>query len=309
MSNFRPLKAPSKGIPDDFLLKLIFPLMVSPKYDGLRVLNRDGAKTSSLKPVRNLYTNSSVSHITLQGFDGEMLVGDGADPKGFSKATSAVMAREGIYDIIWQVFDICDMNRDIPYTERYAELKLRITRLSKEHAFVRLVHHEIMNSLEELLEYEKYILAAGYEGAMLRSLDGIYKYDRSTMNQQILLKLKRGHEKRADAIVIGFNERMHNNNPAYINERGLTQRSSNKENMMPMGMLGSFQVRDVDTGKEFSIGMGVEGTMDDAFRIEVWNNQEEYLAKVIRYQWFDYGGYDLPRFPKFISFRHPEDMS
>ena len=72
-TTFRPCKAPSKGIPDSFLPKLKFPLYVSPKYDGFRILNRDGkAVTSSLKPVNNRHSNKLISHPALIGFDQEL---------------------------------------------------------------------------------------------------------------------------------------------------------------------------------------------------------------------------------------------
>lgn len=301
---FRPLKAPSKPIPESHLPKLQFPLMASPKLDGLRVLARNGAKTSSLKPVRNIHTNKLISHPKLEGLDGEVAVGDGMDAKGFKLAISAVMATEGIYPITYWVFDIHDMPT-IPFIERFTVVVNRIEQLRRQGIdYVRVVPHTRIHSMEELEEYEADIVGKGFEGVMLRDIEGRYKYDRSTLNEGILLKLKRGNMQRSDAIILGFVERMENTNEAFINERGLTERSRKREGLIGRNDLGAFLVKDVDTGIEFNIGGG-DG-LDDSLRKEVWDNKEKYLGQTIRYEHFAYGGYDKPRHPKFICFR-PEE--
>ena len=300
------MKAPSKGIPDDHLPKLRFPIIASPKLDGLRVLHHEGrAVTSSLKPVKNKHTFELCSHHMLSGLDGEMAVGDGMDPAGFKNAISAVMAEDGKYDITWWVFDICDnIHLNAPFEERHRILKDRVRVANMSH--VKVIPHVLLHTMEQLLEYEAEMLHKGFEGVMLRDPKGRYKYDRSTLNEGLLLKLKRGNVKRGDAVVVGFTERMRNENEATINERGLQERSSHKANLIGRGDLGSFQVRDTETGYEFSIGTG-DG-LNDALRREIWNNQEAFLGKTIRYEWFAYGGYDKPRFPKFIAFRPEEDL-
>jgi len=304
---FRPLKAPSAPIPAEHIPKLVFPLLASPKLDGFRMIHRNGCVvTSSVKPVKNDSTRTRCSLPILADMDGELTVGDGQDPKGFKKAVSAMQAKDGVYDIIWWVFDIAgDAYINMPFAQRYELLKSRVEAAALD--YVKLVPHVQINNLEELEAYEKDILAAGYEGVMLRSMDGRYKYDRSTLLEGILLKLKRGNVKRGDARIIGYQERMQNNNPSYINERGLSQRSSHKENMIPLGDLGSWLVKDIDTGIEFSIGNG-EG-MDDAFRKKHWDSREQDLGRVVRYSWFDYGGYDKPRHPQYIEFRPAEDIT
>ena len=120
------------------------------------------------------------------------------------------------------------------------------------------------------------------------------------------MKLKRGQLRNGDAEIVGFTERFSNQNEAKINELGYQKRSTSKDGLLPRGDLGSLQVRDIDTGFEFSIGTGVG--LNDALRSEVWKNQEHYLGMVVRYEWFAYGNYDKPRFPKFICFRASEDL-
>lgn len=304
---FRPLKAPSKGITDEQLLKVRFPVMVSPKLDGLRVLHHNGGPvTSSLKPVSNNHTRKLISSPLLAGFDGEMAVGDGMDPKAFKPAISAVMNENAVMDITWWVFDICTPAiHHIPFKDRYSLLKSSVE--AANLPYVKVVPHRMCINMEELLAFEAQMVMLGYEGIMLRDPNGRYKYDRSTFNEGILLKLKRGHIERGDAVVVGFIERMRNENEAYINERGLTERSVKKEGMVGRDDLGSFLVKDVDTGMEFRIGTG-DG-LDDNLRKQVWDNKEDYLGKTIRYEWFAYGGYNKPRFPQFIAFRPKEDMT
>lgn len=300
---FRPLLA---GTTDDANIHLLrFPLLASPKLDGIRVLVVDGvAVTRSLKPVKNRYVQKLLGRPQLNGFDGEVVAGDGLDPLTFRNTTTAVMAEHGEVPFTYFVFDKFD---------EIGEFQFRLDTVGKiinndlDFDYLRQLKHKKIDNFQELVVYEERILAEGFEGVMLRKFDGPYKNGRSTFNEHTLLKLKRGQIQNGDAEVIGFQERMSNNNEATTNILGYTERSSHKENRAGRADLGAFLVRDVDTGFEFKIGIGVG--LDDALRKLVWDNQAAYLGKVVRYEWFKYGGYDKPRFPKFVTFRDKEDMS
>ena len=124
---------------------------------------------------------------------------------------------------------------------------------------------------QELLEYEDLCLTAGYEGVMLRNPTGKYKCGRSTLKEQILLKLKRFLD--AEAIVVGFEEKMHNDNVQEKNELGLSKRSFKKDGLVFANTLGSLIVEDPITKTRFGIGTG----FDDCLKLEIWNNKEKYL--------------------------------
>ena len=311
-NNFRPLLA-GEASEEAHFAKLRYPLLASPKIDGIRVMVREGvAVTRSLKPVRNRYVQSLLGQQAYEGFDGEVVAGEGLDPMTFRNTTTAVMAEGGQQDFTFWVFDdftatnpFMPNDPDLPFTTRAATVKARIEKLNLP--YIKFLPQLQINDFNQLTKFEEQVLKSGFEGAMLRDPKGKYKYGRSTLNENILVKLKRGLVQTGDAVVVGFSERMRNENEATTDLLGFTERSSHKENLVGRGDLGAFLVRDPDTGFEFKIGIGVG--LDDALRKKVWDYQEHYLGKVIRYEWFKYGSYDKPRFPKFVAFRDPEDMS
>ena len=98
---------------------------------------------------------------------------------------------------------------------------------------------------------------------------------------------------------------------AVEDEVGHMKRSSHKDGMKPAGTLGKFLVQEIgDTpwnGKTFAVGTG-EG-LDQALRQKIWDNQGEYLGKIITYRYQAHGTKDLPRIPIWYGFRHEDDLS
>jgi DNA ligase-1 len=213
------------------------------------------------------------------------------------------MSVEGTPDFIWWVFDYWT-GFSLPYQERYKRMCDHMgADFLAAHSRVKLLPHTLINNEDELNQYEDVMVTAGYEGIMLRSLNGPYKYGRSTTNEGYLLKLKRFAD--AEAVVIGFEERMHNANEATVDERGYTKRSSHQANLVPTGTLGALLVRDVKTNVEFSIGSG----FDDVTRKKVWDLRSGYLGQLVTYKHFDICGVkDKPRIPTFKAFRDRRDV-
>lgn len=304
----RPTLAATIASDEEARQFLKFPVLGSPKIDGMRILTPAGmgAVSRTLKPVPNHNVRGLLSNSKWEDLDGEAVSGGYLDPRVFLKTMSALRTESGAPEFTFWVFDTFATGAlSLPFESR---LRLVEERLKDAPSFIKALPHKHLFGLEELLEYEYDCLQKGFEGAMVRDPKGRYKFGRSTEREGILFKIKRGQLQNGDAEIIGFNERMHNENEATIDRMGLQRRSSHKENMVGRGDLGSFNVRDIDTGFEFSVGTGVEGLIDDAFRKRVWDNKEAYLGKVIRYEWFKYGAYDKPRFPKMVCFRDKEDI-
>ena len=59
------------------------------------------------------------------------------------------------------------------------------------YLFIKLVKCREVYSLEALLEYEEEVLSQGYEGLIIRDAFSPYKFGRSTVSEQSLLRLKR----------------------------------------------------------------------------------------------------------------------
>lgn len=288
---------PMLGIAVD-TTKLVFPIYASPKLDGIRVIIKDNQVLSrNGKPIPNMFVQSLLK--SYHGLDGELIVGHPTHPNVFQLTTSGVMSVEGVPNVRLYVFDCWYAKGGID--TRYNEV-LKIV-WDNPIADIEVVPQIIINSLEELYEFEEDCLEKGYEGVMLRYPNAPYKNGRSTVKEGALLKLKRFSD--SEAVILGMEPLLRNHNEATKNALGLTERSSHKDNMVADDLLGSLHVKDYITGVEFSIGSG----FTEEQRRDIWNRQEELKGSIVKYKYFEVGVKDKPRFPVFCGFRDKRDMS
>lgn len=272
--------------------KVQFPVIASKKVDGFRCLIHNGtAYSRNLKPIPNRHVQEQIGKLKglYDGHDGEIIVGNMNDPDVYRNTSSGVMSFDGEPNFLFWSFDRWDLPH-LPYEERLKHVQSSCA-----------LDYVYCNSMEELLSLENKWVEEGYEGLMIRSIKGPYKYGRSTAKEGHLLKVKRFLD--SEAKVIGFEERMHNANEATVDYLGHTKRSSHKENMHPMDTLGAL-ICELSDGQTFKIGTG----LDDAQRKEIWMNTHLYLNQFVKYKYVDVGRKNLPRFPVFLGFRPLEDM-
>lgn len=285
----------------DVLEAIKFPVLVSPKLDGIRCLKIDSkALSRKFKPIPNHFTRNWIEANLPDGIDGELLIVG----KTFNEVQSGIMSEDGEPEFEFWAFDMVNKSLSEPFQIRYERLADYLTCLYDVSDKVKLVPHKLVHNVEELLAFEEECLAKDYEGVMLRSPDGGYKCGRSTLKQAWLLKLKRFAD--SEALVLGFEELQTNNNEKVVNELGLSKRSSHKAGKVGAGTLGKFKVRDINSGVEFEIGTG-EG-LTQALRKEIWDNRDAYLGKLVKYKYQPAGQKNLPRFPVWLAFRDERDM-
>lgn len=280
------------------LEKVRLPVYVSTKLDGIRCVIIDGvAYSRSLKPIRNKYIQSIIGNEKYNGFDGELVVGNIYDKDVFQKTTSGVMSEQGEPNFVFYVFD--DFTHpNLPYSERADKMRYKVDTLTDHIKFLGQKLVDSKERIKYLLETEQVV---GGEGLILRNPDGEYKFGRSTPKQQLSIKVKFFEQDEFE--VIGFTERMHNANQAKINELGLQERSSHKDNLIPMNTLGSLILKYGDDS--FQMGTG----FTDEQRQEIWNNRDKYLGKFVSIRYMSVGLKDRPRIPSFIGWRDKDDMS
>lgn len=289
-------------VEEKHLYNLNYPVICSPKIDGVRVLALDGTLYSrSMKPIRNKalinkFLNSKYKNIN---FDGEITAVDKTDPNVYRITTSYVNSfdkeEDDSHKFVINVFDVLDVNNlDKPYIDRLKSIP------AFDDPLFENLEYKICNNNKDILEYEEYCLNAGYEGIMIRDSNGKYKLGRSTLKEGIILKLKRFSD--YEATIIGFVEEYKNLNEAKKNELGHTERSSSKDGLVPNGRLGSLICK--FNGIEFNIGSGF--THEE--RLEIWNNKESYIGKLAKFKCFEVGVKDSPRFPIFLGFRDTNDL-
>lgn len=279
--------------------KVVFPVLASPKLDGIRCLMMNGAAYSrNMKLIPNQFIQRKLHG--LHGLDGELIVGLPRGEGVFNRSTSGVMSRDGEPEFRLYVFDMFDGY----CVDNAFEMRLRAaTRAANAaDAYVTHVPHKLIKSLDELNDYEAKQLLAGFEGVMIRDPRGPYKHGRSTVREGWLGKVKRFLD--AEATVIGFVEQMQNMNPVHLDELERSKRTTHKANMRPKDTLGALVVRDKMTGVEFEIGTG----FDDKMRKAIWQDCPKYLNKVVKYKYQPVGVKDKPRFPVFLGFRDAIDL-
>ena len=303
MKPFKPMLATAAQIS-----RLRFPLYASPKLDGIRAVVREGSVVSrNLKPIPNAQVQAAFGLHGLTGLDGELIVGPSTAPDVFRATSSGVMSSHGSPDVVFHVFD-CVRDPCAPFVERQAhaeELVAGFGGVLDDQPRIVIVEQRLVLSLAELLAMEEDFLNDGYEGLMLRDGGAPYKYGRGTVTAQDLLKLKRFED--AEAVIIGFDELLHNSNEATINDVGIRSRSTAKAGLVGRETLGALRVRGITghfAGCEFNVGTG----LDAATRELIWTMREDWLGRVIKYKYFPIGSKGAPRFPVFLGERSTSDM-
>jgi DNA ligase-1 len=296
MTLTRPmLAAPTKK---EDLDKLNFPMLASPKIDGIRAVNVNGKLLSrAMKLIPNRYTQELFGKDTYHGLDGELVVGNPWDKNLMQQTMSGVMSFDGEPVVKWYVFDHW-LWPSQGFQDRYDRVKDSV----RDLVDIKHVPHKLINTYHQLCIFEDACIGLGFEGIMLRDPSGRYKQNRSTLKEGLLLKVKRFEDSEAE--VLGFKEQMHNDNEATKDERGYTKRSTHQDNKRAAGVLGAFQVRDIHTGIEFDIGTGLTAEQ----RRNLWEGRKYLIGKLVKYKHFAVGVVDKPRFPTFVGFRDRRDL-
>lgn len=293
MIRFKPMLAGKADLDN-----IKFPVMASPKLDGVRVIVYDGVVYSrNFKRIPNDHVQALFGRKECHGFDGELIVGDVTSDTVFQATTSGVMTGAGRPDVMFHVFD--DISVDDSFENRYHQLDARIRKECRGIKVV-LVPHRLINNIKTLMDFEEKCVAQGFEGIMIRDPNGKYKHGRSTTKEGGLLKIKRFEDD--EAVVIGCEELMTNLNEQELDNLGHKVRSSKKEGLVPAGKLGALIVKHKTFG-EFKIGSGFT---EDA-RIKLWRERDELKGRLAKFKYQPSGVKDKPRFPVFLGFRNKID--
>jgi len=280
-----PLKEP------DVFSRLRFPLLASPKMDGIRALGYNyGAYSRKGLAIPSHQVQQQF--VTLDGIDCEIIVGKPTDKNVYNITQSAVMSVGKMADIHLHVIDLIGDTR--PFIRRYADLT---TRDWLPHTNIHVIEQTPIYNLDELIAIEDKFIVEGYEAIMLRDPEGRYKYGRSTLNEQILMKYKRFTD--VEVIVVDFIEQMDNKNEAMFDPLGYTKRGTAREGLEPAGTLGKFVV--LYNELQLEIGCGSFSHVERKF---IWEHPSMFKGRKLVMRFFGVGqeGY-LPRHPRAVGWR------
>ena len=296
----------SDGTPATFS-DLLFPKMGSIKLDGIRCITRNGVSLSrSFESIPNLFVQKTMADLP-SDLDGELVtINKDGSLRTFNQIQSDIMSEDGEPNFKYMIFDYVKDSLNKDFSLRFLDLK----NLVLPH-YCEIVDHVVLNSVEELEKYEEKIVNEGHEGVMLRTIKGPYKCGRATFKSQDLLKIKRFVD--SEAVIIGFKEKFKNDNEAEVDQLGHTKRSNAKAGLIPANTLGTLLVKDMYSNVEFGIGTGIG--FNDELKKTIWQNQDKYLGKIIKYRYQGVGSKldktnngVVPRIPSFQGFRSKLDM-
>jgi DNA ligase-1 len=298
---------PMRSVAPDAKYPINYPMLMSRKLDGIRFCKYKGqALSKSLKPIPNHHIRNWIEANVPEGVDGEIISGPPNLETTYGATFKAVMTHDGEPEFSLYVFDLCNMEN------AYA-----IDRLQNLESMIRnrdsriiLVEQTMVHNQEQMEKtYDKF-LQEGYEGAILKLPTGLYKYGRATPKDQIQLKLK--PEEDFEGRILSMYEAMTNENEAFINEVGETERSTHQEHKVPKGMLGGFRIETLlEPRVQFDVG---PGKMKHQERIDVWNeyqkNPSKFVGRLIKYRAMGYGEMTngAARHPRFYGWRDQIDM-
>lgn len=337
MSTFKPLLAETA----EDLSALRYPLLASPKLDGIRCVKLNGkALSRKLKPIPNTFVRTWVEANLPDGIDGELLLRDHRTP--FNEVSSAIMSEDGEPDFVFAAFDFLqDPNHtsepddSSTWANRAHEQEFEVRLDALRHIAHRIRHagsgiggqqspsigprllvveHVRVDNFDALNLITDRHLIQGYEGTMVRDPAGRYKFGRSTLKEGILLKIKPFVDE--EATVVDVVEQMHNKNVATKDNLGHTKRSTAKAGKTPAGKLGALKCVTED-GASFEIGTG----FTDAQRVEFWklantpsadcSDLSELHGRLVKFKHQPPPGGrkpgEAPRFPVFLGWRSDHD--
>jgi ATP-dependent DNA ligase len=171
-----------------------FPAFAQPKLDGVRCIAiiKNGKARLFSRTQKEFLTMPHIVNELERWFKDDIIL-DGelyrhSFSKDFNKITS-IINRDEVHpehtSIQYHIYDVVGSGN---YLTRTANMKTIIgqAKIIKEAWYLEVVKTKVINSREELEEYQSECVGRNYEGCMYRSQEGIYEHKRSNN----LLKVK-----------------------------------------------------------------------------------------------------------------------
>lgn len=307
--------------------QLTYPLLISTKLDGIRMIVKDGQiLTRSLKPLPNLQLNQKFEHLRKFTEEQDIILDGEVFAPGipFQFIVSCVMTEdcftkqsvkkwdelckehnfyrtreEVLAKLKFYCFDsIKDKNNEIPFGKRHGFVEECLVGFCNIACPVEQIP---VDNAEEIEQYFEKVLEEGFEGLIIRNAKSPYKYGRTRISENNSYKLKPWVTE--DAKIIGFVQATKVNKDAEktITELGMSRTSKKQEDRHLIEKAQAFVVD--FKGKELSVPIA----MPDAQKEYIWSHQDEYLGQWIEFKYMTVGMKDLPRIPKFIRMREGKE--
>lgn len=195
--DFSPMLAPNTNTD---IYNIQYPCYVQPKLDGFRCIYKPNGQyfflSRSGKPLVNKNLKTYFKQLNL--IKDSVLDGELYDPIiTFQKLDSILTTEDKPLPstLKFNIFDcipLKDWNKKdckIEYEDRIVDIQLCVNAFADFKKIIDVPTDIVDNPKQALNLYKKY-LDRGFEGIMLKSIDGLYKWKRVTINSGEMLKLK-----------------------------------------------------------------------------------------------------------------------
>lgn len=289
-------------------------LYLQPKFDGFRCLFDNGIPRSrSWKSLPNKHLQQFAErHSSILGcLDVEQVPTSGDQVVAFRDAMSNLRRHDGTEDFNLFAFDIWGPDtKYLPYSKRNAAAQKIVSNLEEalfpSSSPLVICPTYNVTSMDEIMSWEEKLLGMDFEGIILRRESPAYKWGRSTLNEGVLMKLKRITT--SEAIVIGYEPQYQNNNEALVDALGYTRRSAHQANLVQRNRLGALHCRLI-AEPDITFKIGVFRGLGHSDLESLWEQRESLKGRIceFKHQAFS-GGYTAPRSPVWLRWRNKEDM-
>lgn len=282
---------PMLAKPFEKVKKIQYPVAVQPKLDGVRALARwEGDKvvliSRSGKPwLVTTHINEHLEKVMPKGtvLDGEIYL----HGKGFQWITARTKKKqEGTEHLQFHVYDAPETNDDatLPWHERENNMEQVLSASCADDPVV-LVSTTLAQNREHVTYVHDTAVKAGYEGAIVRTLNGLYEYGHRSSS---LLKVKDFQD--AEYAIVGHTS------------EDVERENSGGQIIQQKAVI--WRCKDAATGLEFETrprGSYVE-------RAALYEAAEGYYGQLLKVRFFGLTDDGLPRFPVGVGIRASEDL-
>lgn len=319
-AQFKPVKfamlATSNTLSEEDIANLSYPVLVSTKLDGMRVLLMNGKLVSrNGSPIANNYVREWCEANLPDGVDGELCLPDMTEP--LEDVMSAMRSVDGEPEFVFAAFDFLPSDQggcpaaNLPQWQFKRRLQM-LDRAKRYYEATQAGNGQLApskpsrffvvpqiraNGPEEVHDFMAQFLEMGYEGLMVRSYKGAYKNGRATLKEGTLMKYKPWHDE--EGILYDVEEEMKNLNE----ERTVTgARSTKKAGKVGSGRAGAL-LFEFEDGTRSSVG-GLTNAQKDEFWALHLKHDMVGRSITVRYQ-LVHGGRakgQKPRHPQFKGF-------
>lgn len=173
---------------DKFSDKIIFPAFLQPKLDGVRMfalIDKNGELqlfSRQSKPIKNIPLIRSHLETIFQKYPNIVLDGELTLPN--QKELCGILSRKNTTenkDIKYHIFDVIDRNNmQSTFQNRWKIAE----KIAEKYNNINIVPTIIVNNKNEINNYFNEMVEKGFEGAIIRNMNTIYKMGKSSQNLQ-----------------------------------------------------------------------------------------------------------------------------